>query len=193
MNELQRRLQHSCIVCRGLKGKFPQTTMWVGWVESKFRNPTVKFWANFDNPFKRTNCAKFCMSPSLERNYARICDITRGQLAIDFVHRISRFFFFLSWISIVQLIKFKHKCNAQIILALTYPSIKVEGRCISMKSEHFVKFVYISIRQLYCCDITDISTVPPERVAYKKLTRNLKNHSSWLDYPNLPKLLLLDF
>ena len=31
-----------------------------------------------------------------------------------------------------------------------------------MKSENFVKFVYSSIRQLYCCDITDISTVPPE-------------------------------
>ena len=30
-----------------------------------------------------------------------------------------------------------------------------------MKSENFVKFVYSSIRQLYCCDITD-STVPPE-------------------------------
>ena len=26
-----------------LKGKFPQTTMWIGWVESNFTNPTVKF------------------------------------------------------------------------------------------------------------------------------------------------------
>ena len=50
-----------------LKGKFPQTIIWIGWVESHFRNPTVKFWANFDNPFKRTNYAKFCMSPSLDR------------------------------------------------------------------------------------------------------------------------------
>ena len=25
-----------------LKGKFPQTTMWIGWVESNFTNPTVK-------------------------------------------------------------------------------------------------------------------------------------------------------
>ena len=37
-----------------LKGKFPQTTMWIGWVESTFRNPTIKFWANLDNPFKKT-------------------------------------------------------------------------------------------------------------------------------------------
>ena len=55
-----------------------------------------------------------------------------------------------------------------------------------------MKFVYSSIRQL-CCDITDIITVPPERAAYKKLTRTMKNHNSWLDYKNLPKLLLLDF
>ena len=50
-----------------LKGKFPQTTMWTGWVESNFRNPTVECYANFDNPFKRTNCAKLCMSPSPDR------------------------------------------------------------------------------------------------------------------------------
>ena len=49
-----------------LKGKFPQTTMWIGWVESNFRNPTVKFWAKLDNLFKRTNYTKFCMSPSLD-------------------------------------------------------------------------------------------------------------------------------
>ena len=41
-----------------------------------------------------------------------------------------------------------------------------------MKSENFVQFVYSSIRQLYCCDITDISTVPPERAAYKKFYQN---------------------
>ena len=54
------------IYCISLKGKFHHTTMPIGWVESKFRNPTVKFWANLDNPFKRTNYAKFCMSPSLD-------------------------------------------------------------------------------------------------------------------------------
>ena len=40
--------------------------MWIGWVESNFRNPTVTFWANLDNPFNRTNSAKFWMSPSLD-------------------------------------------------------------------------------------------------------------------------------
>ena len=34
-----------------LKGKFPKT-MWIGWLESNFTNPTVKVWSDFDNPFK---------------------------------------------------------------------------------------------------------------------------------------------
>ena len=48
-----------------LEGKFPQTTMWIGWVECNFRNPSVKVWADLDNPFKRSDYAKLCMSPSL--------------------------------------------------------------------------------------------------------------------------------
>ena len=49
---------------QSLKGKFPQTTMWIGWVESNyFRNPSVKVWADLDNPFKRSDYAKLCMSP----------------------------------------------------------------------------------------------------------------------------------
>ena len=50
-----------------LKGDFPQTTMWIGRVEGNFRNPALNFLANLDKPFKRTNYAKFCMSPSLDR------------------------------------------------------------------------------------------------------------------------------
>ena len=46
-----------------LKGKFPQTTMWIGRVESNFRNPTVKVWADFDNPFKRSDYAKLLCRP----------------------------------------------------------------------------------------------------------------------------------
>ena len=55
----------------------------------------------------------------------------------------------------------------------------------------FFLFVYSSIRYLFCCDIIDSSRVPPERAAYNKLTTILKNLSSGLDEPNLPKLLLL--
>ena len=76
-----------------LKGKFPQTILWIGWVESNFRNPTVNFWANLDNPFKSSNYGKFCMSPSLDGT--RICDTPREQFSIDFVHRFSQFLFFL--------------------------------------------------------------------------------------------------
>ena len=49
-----------------LKGKFPQTTMWIGWVESNFRNPSVAVWADLDNPFKRSDYTKLRMSPSLD-------------------------------------------------------------------------------------------------------------------------------
>ena len=49
-----------------IKGKFPQTTMWIGWVESNFRNPSVKVWADLDNPFKGSDYAKLCISPSLD-------------------------------------------------------------------------------------------------------------------------------
>ena len=42
-------------ISKVLKGKFPQATMWIGWVENNFRNPAVKLWANLDNPFKRNN------------------------------------------------------------------------------------------------------------------------------------------
>ena len=41
-----------------LKGKFPQTTMWIGWVESNFTNPTVRVWSDLDNPFKRSEKCK---------------------------------------------------------------------------------------------------------------------------------------
>ena len=108
-------------------------------------------------------------------NSARICDITRGQLSIDFVHRFFTIFNF-SWISIVLLIKFNHKCMH--IHLRPNISIKEEGRCIFMKSEILYKFVYSSIRQLYCYDITDIGRVSPERATYTKLVIPLKNHIS---------------
>ena len=128
-------------------------------------------------------------------NSARICDITRGQLSIDFVYRFSFFFFFFGYHQSFWSSSFINACTS--ISALTglhvHVSIKEEGRYIFMKSKKKFKFVYSSIRQLYCCDITDIRRVPPERATYTKLMKPLKNHISWLDYPNLPKLLLLGF
>ena len=50
-----------------LKGEVSPTTMWTGWVERNFTNPTVKVWAYLDNPFKISDYAKLCMSPSLDR------------------------------------------------------------------------------------------------------------------------------
>ena len=37
---------------------------WVSW--KQFDKPTVKVWAELDNPFKRSDYAKLCMSPSLD-------------------------------------------------------------------------------------------------------------------------------
>ena len=80
-----------------LKGKFPQTTMGIGWVESNFTNPTVKDWADLDNPFKRSDYAKLCTVALSGWNSARICDITRGHLSIDFVHKCSQFLIFIGY------------------------------------------------------------------------------------------------
>ena len=69
---------------------------------------------------------------------------------------------------------------------------------IFMKSKILYKFVYSSIRQLYCCDITDIRRLPPETWEgdIHKINETFEKSYlliSWLDYPNLPKLLLLGF
>ena len=88
-----------------------------------------------DNPFKRSDYAKLCMSPSL--------DGTLPEYVIS-----------------------------------QDKSIKEDGRYIFMKSEILYKFVYSSIRQLYCCDITGNIRVPPERATYTKIMKLLTNHIS---------------
>ena len=161
--------------------------MWTGWIESNFRNPTVKIWANLDNPLKRTYYAKFCMSLSLD-----------GTLPESVIPQENNShwlctYFFSSWISIVRSIKFNHKCMHN-HLSPNVRKYKSRGNTyIFIKSQIFEICIRSSIRQLYCCDITDCSRVPPERAAYKKFIKTLENHTSWLDYPNLPKLLLLGF
>ena len=91
-----------------LKGMFPQTTMWIGWIESNFTNPTVKVWADLDNPFKRSDYAKLCMSPSLDGTLPEYVISQEDNSPLTLY--IYFHFFFLSWLSIVLLIKFNHKC-----------------------------------------------------------------------------------
>ena len=118
-------LQQEPFLLQSLKGKFPQTTMWIGWVESNFTNPTVKVWADLDNPFKRSDYAKLCMSPSLDGTLPEYVisqeDNSPLTLYIDF-HK-----FFSSWISIVLLIKFIHKCM-HIHLSPNIPKYKRRGK-----------------------------------------------------------------
>ena len=70
----------------------------VDWVSRKqFWNSTVNFLANLDNPFKRNNYAKFCMSPSLDRTLPESVISQEKQLSIDFVHRFSQLLIFLGY------------------------------------------------------------------------------------------------
>ena len=78
-------------------------------------------------------------------------------LYIDF-HNL----FFLD-INRLLLILFINKCM-HIHLSPNIPMYK-RRRYIFMKSKNLIIFfVYSSIRQLYCCDITETRRVPPERV-----------------------------
>ena len=79
--------------------------------------------------------------------------------------------FFFCWISVVLLIKFIHKCM-HIHLSSNIPKHKRRGNIHKVK--FCKKFVYSSIRQLYCCDITDIRRGPSERATYTKLIKPLK-------------------
>ena len=112
-----------------LKGKFPQTTMWIGWVESNFTNPTVKVWADLDNPIKRSDYAKLFMSPSLDGTLPEYVisqeDNSPLTLYIDF-HFFS---FFLGYQQSFWSSSFINACT--FISALTYLSIKEEGKICS--------------------------------------------------------------
>ena len=177
-----------------IKGEVSQTTMWIGWVESNFTNPTVKVWADLDNPFKSSDYPKLCMLPSLDRTLPQYVISQEDNSPLTLYVEIFTILNF-SWISIVLLIQFIHKLCMHIHLSPNIPMYKEEGKYIFMKSKilYKKKIVYSSIRQLYCCDITDIRRVPPERATYTKLMKPLKNHISWLDYPNLPKLFAVRF
>ena len=109
----------------GLKGKFPQTTMWIGWIESNFTNPTVTVWADLDNPFKRSDYAKLCMSPSLEGTLPEYVISQENNSPLTLYIDFQKFNF--SWISIVLLIKFIHKCM-HIHLSPNIPKYKRRGK-----------------------------------------------------------------
>ena len=149
----------------------------------QFYNPTVKVWADLDIIHLREVIMQSCVCHPL---WTELCQN-------NFVHRFFKNFHF-SWISVVILIKFIHKCM-HIHLSPNIPKYK-RRRKIHFHEKYFLFcFLYSSIRQLYCCDITDtcIRRVSPERSTYTKLMKRLKNQISWLDYPNLAKLFTVSF
>ena len=160
-----------CWAFRDLKGKFPQITMSIGWVESNCINTAVKFWANSDNLFKRTNYANFGMPPLSVQNSVKICDATREQLSIAFVHR------FLKQLGyqLAGWLQFNHKCMHN-HLRRNIPKYKSRGNIHCHEKSNCVKFVYSSIRKNFCSDIKFYSRLPPERAAYKKFIKTVKNH-----------------
>ena len=157
-----------------LKGKFPQTTTWIGWVESNLTNPIVKVWADLDNPFKRGDYAKLCMSPpSLDGTLPEYIisqeDNSPLTLYIDCKKKKKNFY----WISIVLLIKFIHKLCMHIHLS---PNLHIREDTFSWK----VKFCKIlcTVPLDSCTVVTShIRRVPTERVTYTKLMKTLKNHT----------------
>ena len=108
------------------------------------------------------------MLPSPDSNSDSVWDATKVHLSNEFVH-VHRFSFSPSFwgISIDHLSGFIHIKTFTIILALSYLSMKVQGRCIFIKSEILWHFAYCSIGELYCCDITQYGRVPPEMATYK--------------------------
>ena len=130
-----------CVTCSvlksSLKGKFPQTTTWIGWVESNFRNPSVKVWANLDNPFKRNYYAKLCMSPSLDGTLPEYVISQEDNSPLTLYRDFSNFFYF-SWIPLVLLNKFNHKCM-HIHLGPNIPKYKRRGKMHLHEKWNFVK------------------------------------------------------
>ena len=110
-----------------LKGKFPQTTMGIGWVENNFRNPTVKFWANLDDPFKRTNYAKFCMPPSLDGPLPESVISQENNSPLTLYIDSHNFKFFLDIRSLVDQVQ--SEMHAQSSFGLTYLNINFWNLC----------------------------------------------------------------
>ena len=114
------------------------------------------------------------MSPSLDGTMPESVISQENNSPLTLYIEFHNFYVFLDINSPVDQVH--HKCMHNHLIP-NIPKYKSRGQ-MHFHEKYFFLFVYSSIRQLYCCDITDISTVPPERAAYKNLTRTLKNHSS---------------
>ena len=118
------------------------------------------------------------------KGITRICDATREQLSIDFVHRFSQSFF-SSWISIFWLIEFNHKCMHSHLGPNMLPKYKHKsrGRYTFMKSMILWNFCTVPFIDS-CTVLTSQIWVAPERAAYKKSIKSLKYHNVALDWVN---------
>ena len=79
-----------------LKGKLPRTTLWIGWVESNFTNPTVKVWAIWIIHLCDLIMQSFVCRPL----WMELCQIMwchKIKNLFDFLHRFSQLFIFLRY------------------------------------------------------------------------------------------------
>ena len=166
--------------------------MWIGWVESNFTNPTVtvseKIWIIH---LRELIMHSFVCRPL----WTKLCQHMWYHKRTTLHWLCTQIFTILnfSWISIVLLIKYNHKCM-HIHLSPNIPKFKRRGKIHFHEKYNFVKNL-CTVPWDSCTVVTSqiLERVPPERATYTKLMKTLKNHISWLDYPNLPKLLLLGF
>ena len=85
------------------------------------------------------------------------------------MHRFLLIFLILFSSVSSRLIRFNHKCTHS-HLSPNIPKYKSGGKIYFRKMLYkFCEVAYNSSRQLFCCDITDWSKVPPAMASYKKL------------------------
>ena len=129
--------QSSCSKIFGIKGEVSPNNN-VDWVNRKqfYKPRQLKVWAELDNPFKRSDYAKLCMSPSLDGTLPEY--VISQEDNSPLTNRFSHFFSSFSWLSIVILIKFIiHKCM-HIHLS---PNIPKREDTFCMKSKFFFFFL----------------------------------------------------
>ena len=144
-----------------LRGMFPQATMWIGWVESNIRNQQYIFeqiWIIHLSELKICRVLYVALSgwnSTMQNLWFHKRTILHWLCRPTYIYKILN----CSWVSIVQLIKFNHKCMHNHLS----PNIIREGR-------------YLFI---FCCDITDCSRS-------SATWEDFENHSAWLEHQHLP-------
>ena len=144
--------------------------MQIGRMESDFRNPTTKVWANLENPIKSYDFSNFwlisCMPPSGGTLLQSVMSQQNNSL-MELYTNFHKILFFmkmhLSSTFILWYIRTKMILHAFMIelnqLNYWYPR----------KNQNLWKSIYKVNGELFSCGITDSGVFRPERATYKTL------------------------